>query len=152
MAANPTKKASAEQRALSIHDRLLDLKPQDLTERQWALKAGVSSSFFTNLRGNGIKPPSEPSLTNLAAVLRVIDVTLPEFFLDEGHGRVVRNPPEADTIEAYRDLVDRLPKGADAAARFLNRNVRKLLGIPPGPGAIADPQSEDAPAEAAPAR
>lgn len=148
------KKAAAERRALEINDRLMDLKPTDLSEAQWCKRAGVSGSFFTNMRGKKGSPPSEPSLKNLIAVLDVINVTLPEFFLREGQGRVIPNPPEEDTVAAYRDLIQRLPKGADAGARFLNRNVRKLLGLPPGPR-LADPElglEGDAPEEAAPVR
>lgn len=82
------KRNDSQRRAAEIARRLAALQPDGLSERQWCIRAGVSSSFFSNLRGTPTKPPSEPSVGNLRAVLTEVGVTLPEFFLDEGEGRV----------------------------------------------------------------
>lgn len=145
MAAKANKKAEAERRAREIHRRLMQIQPEGLTERQWTIKAGVSSSFFTNLLGNEKKPPSEPSIGNLRAVVEAAGSTLSEFFLSEARGRVIPNPPEEDAIEVFRDLVARMPKRPDARARFLNENVRRLLGLPPGPRRGQDKPADQMP-------
>ena len=90
----PGKKQRAESSARAIAARLeaMGLPPAFRSERQWIGAAGVSSSFFTNLRGSDNKPPSDPSIGNLRLILEAGGSSLPEFFLDEAKGRVVRPP------------------------------------------------------------
>lgn len=68
-------KARDKARAAALYDRLADMKPADWSFNEWTDKAGVNSSFFTNM-----KKGSAPSVFNLEAILRPLDLTLSEFF------------------------------------------------------------------------
>lgn len=80
MAAKANKKALSEARAIALAERLVALKPDDLSERQWCIKAGLSTSFFSNLRGTPTKRPSEPSIGNLQDILEAAGSSLVEFY------------------------------------------------------------------------
>ena len=82
MTARPDKKnlAEASARAIAERFRRLGLPERFRSERQWVEAAGVSSSFFTNLRGNETKPPSDPSVGNLRRVLEAGGTSRPQFF------------------------------------------------------------------------
>lgn len=125
MASRRDKKADAERRARALYTQLLLLKPAELTERQWTIGAGVSSSFFTNLKAG-----SEPSIGNLRLVLDFVGITLPEFFAPESKGRLLRAPNEPELIAALSRVLPHLPSGVDRQAEFLASTVSGVLGLP----------------------
>lgn len=127
VASNPEKKAEAERRAREIHARLKAVKPVDLSYNEWARKAKVSTSFFTNL---GDKKASEPSIGNLRAVLQVAGLSLPEFFITEARGRVIRPPSRQDVEKAILDALPDMPHEDDARARYLAEVVERVLSLP----------------------
>lgn len=156
MASNPDKKAAAEKRAVAIYRGLMALpRPSDIASNNaWTEKAGVSSSFFTNMQGIA-KAASEPSIGNLRAVLEAAGSSLPEFFLHEAQGRVVRRPSEQEIALAIAEAWDELPKKQSERPGYLAKAVRDILALPPSlpaTRASEDRLSEDGPEEAAPRR
>lgn len=144
-----TKKEETARRAKAIYDRLMLIdRPAGLSNNEWAAKAGVNTSFFTNLR-NG----SEPSVGNLRAVLEVVGLSLPEFFASEAAGRLIFAPDERQLIGAIRDALPGLPKRHDRRAEYLADVVQAVLRIPLDRPAIEDrevgPQQVSAAARAA---
>jgi hypothetical protein len=127
MASREGKKVAAEQRARALYARLMKLKPDDLSERQWAIKAGVSSSFFTNLRDKG----SEPSIGNLRDVLKAIGMTIPEFFAAEAEGRLVKALSEQELVAAFASVLPGLPKEEGRHAEYLAATLSDVLELPP---------------------
>jgi hypothetical protein len=156
MGTKTDKKKLAERRALAIARHLAALRPADLTERQWCIAAGVSSSFFSNLRGTPDKPPSEPTIGNLRSILDVVGITLPEFFADEARGRLVSMPNGQALEQALRDALPGLPKDQDRQLQYLYATVADVLELPSGTPAIAaneqDHPDPPAPAKSAHAR
>ncbi|AJA07426.1 putative transcriptional regulator [Sphingopyxis fribergensis] len=55
-------------RGAALYDALMRLKPSDLAETDWALKAGMNRGFFTNLKKQDISPRSD----SLRKLLRVV--------------------------------------------------------------------------------
>lgn len=155
MAKSPGKKVDSERRALELAVRLEELRPHDLTERQWCIKAGVSSSFFSNLRGTPTKAPSEPSIGNLRLILETAGTSLPEFFVAESRGRVIRTPSRRALERAFAEALPGLPRAPDRRAQYLVQAVADVLELPAGlremPGNDEMP-GEGAPEEGAPAR
>jgi hypothetical protein len=155
MAKSPAKKGESERRALELAARLEEIRPDDLTERQWCIKAGVSSSFFSNLRGTPTKQPSEPSIGNLRLVLETAGTTLPEFFVAESRGRVVRVPSRLGLERAFAEALPGLPRAPDRRAEYLVQVVADVLELPAGlremPGNDEMP-GEGGPEESAPVR
>jgi hypothetical protein len=121
------KKAAAERRAAEIHRRLAALRPPELSERQWTIRAGVSPSFFTNLAG---AKKSEPSVGNLRSILAAIDVTLPEFFADEAKGRLVPAPTRQALEAAIADALPAMPRAPGRRAAYLAATLEALLKLP----------------------
>lgn len=128
MPARPDKKPEAERSAKDIVERLdaMGLPEGIDSERQWTIQAGVSSSFFSNLR----KSPSDPTINNLRLILRKAGSSLPEFFLEEAEGRVVRAPSRQALDEALRDALDRLPPRREQRVEYLAATLERLLGLP----------------------
>lgn len=154
MATRPDKKESAQRSALKIAEWLGKIGGA-MSERQWTKEAKVSPSFFSNLRGTPTKPPSDPSVDQLRQVLNVQDVTLPEFFLPEGKGRIVRAPTKQAVEQAFEDALKRLPSKAADRPRYLAEAVAGVLGLPEGLPAIEsgeDHSAEGDQEEAAPPR
>lgn len=129
MASNPDRKQNAQRSALDIADRLAALKGE-LSERQWTIAADVSPSFFSNLRGTPTKPPSDPSVDQLRKVLRARNITLPEFFLSEAQGRVVRMPTRQAAEKAIYDALKGMPPKKADQPRYLLQAVQELLRLP----------------------
>ena len=122
------KRTGSSERARAIYDRLMQLpRGDELSNNEWAKRAGVNTSFFTNVR-NG----SEPSVGNLRAVLSVVDVTLPEFFADEARGRMIPCPTSEALASAIQAALPGLPKRPDKRARYLAEVVSAYLRIPGG--------------------
>jgi hypothetical protein len=144
MASRPDKKESAQRSALTIAERLEDVKPSDLSERQWTQKAGVSPSFFSNLRGTPTKPPSDPSVDQLRQVLRVVRVSLAEFFLPEADGALARAPSRRAVEQAIADALPSLPSKAADRARYLAEVVAGVLALPSGLQATPDAEDQQA--------
>jgi len=144
--ANPKKKAAAEARAKAIYARLMRLKQPAMSNNDWTKKAGVSTSFFTNMQGIK-KAASEPSIGNLRLVLEAAGSSLPEFFIAEAKGRVVPTPTRPALIEAFREALPQLPRSADTRAEYLAEVVERILVLPSD--LIAMPANEDDPEEAA---
>lgn len=155
--ASTDKKQEAEALALAIAERLKSLQPELWSERHWADKAGVSASFFSNLRGTPTKPPSVPSVKQLADVLKVVNVTLSEFFLPDARGRVGRVPSEQALERRLSMALVELPKKPADRLPYLLDTVLGVLGLPGsqqaiqsgGRTAVADAHEEDAPPLAA---
>lgn len=134
MAANLDKKAAAERRAKELYRRLMKLRDcvqPELSNNEWTRKAGVSTSFFTNMQGVR-KSASEPTVGNLRLVLEAIGVSLPEFFVNESGGRLMVRPSEQALTRAFVDALtgDGLPRKRDAQAAYLASTVLKLLALP----------------------
>ena len=132
MAARRGKKEFAEASARAIADRFRKMGvPEGFrSERQWVEKAGVSSSFFTNLRGSETKPPSDPSIGNLKLVLEAAGSSIPEFFVEEAEGRLVSPPTRQELEAAFREALDDLPARKERRAEYLASVVESLLRLP----------------------
>jgi hypothetical protein len=131
------RKAGTTARAKSLYERLMALpRPEGLSNNEWAKRAGVNTSFFTNVR-NG----SEPSVGNLRSVLEAIGVTLPEFFLDEAPECVVLAPSERELTEALRDALPGLPRSPERRAEYLAEVVLSVLALPKHHSAISEAHS-----------
>ncbi len=158
MTVKPGKQERSQASARRIAEGLKRMglpEPYD-SERQWIQAAGVSASFFTNLRGSAAKPPSDPSVGNLRRMLEVAGSSLPEFFLEEAKGRVMR-PPTRQAIEAaIADALEELPaRGRERRVEYLAATVERLLGLPKSRRAsrpTAGPRAAGARAAAAPPR
>ena len=119
-------KPDAAQRARAIYDRLMVIpRDQALSNNEWARKAGVNTSFFTNL-----KKGSEPSVGNLRAILNVVGVSLPEFFADEADGRLIPAPTIQELDSLFRQILPQLPKRLDRRSEFLAEAVQHGLALP----------------------
>lgn len=147
MAKAPKKKIEAQSRALDLAARLEQVKPDGLTERQWCIKAQVSGSFFSNMRGTPTKPPSEPSVGNLRLILETAGTSLPEFFVAEARGRLAKVPTARELERAFADALPELPRAADRRAQYLAEVVAQTLGLPEGlrdePGNDETPAADD---------
>lgn len=120
------KRDETARRAREIYDRLMALpRPEDMSNNTWAAKAGVNTSFFTNLR-NG----SEPSIGNLRKVLEAVDASLPEFFLSEAAGRLMPAVSREELEKALSEALLDAPKRADKRARYLAEVVLQILQLP----------------------
>lgn len=124
------KKLAAEQRAKDLAERFSAIRPDELSERQLCLKAGVSLSFFSNLRGAGKKPPSEPTIGNVRDVLRVLGTTIPEFFIEEARGRVIAIPAKKKLEEVLAGALENLPRRVDRRPAYLASVVLRALELP----------------------
>lgn len=121
-----TKREEAADRAKGMFGKLMDLRrPASMSNNEWTRRAGVSTSFFTNLK-NG----SEPSVGTLRDVLRVVDVTLPEFFIEEAAGRMVRLPTQRELHDALQEALPELPRAPARRAEYLAEVVSQLLALP----------------------
>jgi len=132
MAKSQGKTEESQKRAVVLAARLEQIRPDGWSERQWCLKAGVSSSFFSNMRGTPTKPPSEPSIGNLRLVLETAGTSLPEFFVAEARGRVVRTPNRRELERAFAEALPGLPRAPDRRAQYLVQSVADVLGLPSG--------------------
>lgn len=147
MAKAPNKKADSERRALELAASLERIKPDDLSERQWCIKAKVSASFFSNMRGTPTKAPSEPSVGNLRLILETVGTSLPEFFVAEARNRLVSAPTGQELERAFAEALPGLPRAADRRAQYLAQVVADVLGLPRGlrdePGNDVTPEEAD---------
>lgn len=116
------KKLESEARARELYERLSGLKWPDMSFNEWCTKAGVNTSFFTNMR-NG----SEPTVGNLRSILEVVGTTLPEFFAHEAQGRLVVIPSEQALEEAFDEVLPELPRGTERRKKYLAEAVLALL-------------------------
>jgi hypothetical protein len=130
MAANPARKAESERSALRIVRRLLQLNPFD-SEAKWCKAAGVSSSFFSNLRGTPTKGPSDPSVGKLRAMLEAAGVTLSEFFAEEAQGRMTLMPTKPTLEQVIAAALPGRPRQEDRLPEYLAEIVLELLALPP---------------------
>jgi transcriptional regulator with XRE-family HTH domain len=130
MAANPARKADSERSALRIARRLLQLNPFD-SEAKWCKAAGVSMSFFSNLRGTPTKGPSDPSVGKLRAMLEAAGVTLAEFFAEESQGRVTLLPTKPTLEQVIAAALPGRPRQEDRLPEYLAEIVLELLSLPP---------------------
>lgn len=120
------KKDQVAARARAIYDRLMKIRrPEDLSNNEWAKRAGVNTSFFTNL-----KKGSEPSVGNLRAILEVVGVTLPEFFLNEALSRLIPAPSPRALEQAILDALPGLPRRPERRAEYLAATVLRILRLP----------------------
>lgn len=130
MVANRDKKAEAERRAREIYERLMQIRPEGMSNNQWTAKAGVSTSFFTNLQG-GSKPASEPSIGNLRLVLNAAGASLPEFFLHESAGRLMSRPTRRELEQALAAVWEGLPSGSPSRQiAYVAQALLPALGLP----------------------
>lgn len=120
------KRRAAAERARAIYDRLMQLpRPSNMSNNEWTRQAGVNTSFFTNVR-NG----SEPSIGNLRAVLEAVGVSLPEFFLPEAHGRLVKALNSQELKLALLDALPGLPRTPERRAEYIAEVVADVLALP----------------------
>lgn len=149
-------RSQASARRIAEGLRKMGLPPRYESERQWIQAAGVSASFFTNLRGSAAKPPSDPSVGNLRRILEAAGSSLPEFFAGEAKGRVVRPPTRQEIEQAIADALEDLPaRGRERRVEYLASTFERLLGLPKSRRATrpaADRQPAAAPARAARSR
>jgi hypothetical protein len=143
MVANREKKAEAERRAREIYERLMRIRPEGMSNNQWTAKAGVSTSFFTNMQG-GSKPASEPSIGNLRLVLNAVGASLPEFFLQEAQGRLMHRPTRQELEQALADVWEGLPSGSpDRQIAYVAQALLPALGLPEPAVSIENGGSSD---------
>jgi len=55
-------------RGLALYERLMAIKPEQLSEYEWAKRAGVNRGFFSDLKAKGVSPKHETILRVLAAI------------------------------------------------------------------------------------
>ena len=111
-------------RAQAIYDRLMALRPADVSNNMWAKQAGVNTSFFTNL-----KKGSEPSVGNMRAILKAVGLTLPEFFASEANGRLIPRPTQEQLEAAIRAVMPGLPRNPDKRVKYLAGAVSAVLAL-----------------------
>lgn len=149
-----TKKAESEERAKALYLRLMDLPRSDdiLSNNKWTAKAGVSTSFFTNLQGKPDKAASEPSVGNLRLILEAAGTSIPEFFSSEAQGRLVPAPTRQALEQAFADAWDGVAGSKDKRIAYLAGTVLQLLGLPEVQQATDQKAGLGGPEEAAPTR
>lgn len=126
MTTQAIKRDAVARRARLLYERLMRLpRPADLSNNEWAKRAGVNTSFFTNLR-NG----SEPSVGNLSAVLETVGVTLPEFFVGNSKEPTARLPDQQALSEAIFLALPGLPENPERQAEYLAEVVLGVLALP----------------------
>jgi hypothetical protein len=144
MSASSSKKAEAERSAREIYRKLMAIeRPKDLSNNRWTAAAGVSTSFFTNMQGE-TKPASNPSVHNLRLILAQVGMTLPEFFLSEARGRLMRVPTKRELEQALDDVWEGLPKDRNKRIAFVAESVLRALELPENKAATADESSNAA--------
>jgi len=122
------KKAESAASARDIAERLRVLEtPAAIrgNNNEWARRAQVNTSFFTNL-----KKGSDPSIHNLRRVLQVAGTSLPEFFAHEARGALVRKPNRQELEAALHDALADLPKQPGRRVEYLAEVVEALLELP----------------------
>lgn len=147
MADKAAKKRESEMRARAIHRRLMAMpRPGEMSNNDLAKKAGVNTSFFSQLKGNEKKVPSEPSVGNLRLVLEALGSSIPEFFLHEARGRLVPVPSQQALERAFSEALSALPAKAEDRPRYLAEVVRDILALPTGQIARLSDAETSAPA------
>lgn len=144
--ARADKKERAAQSALRIADKLNGVDHGHPSVRQWLMAAGVSNSFLTNMRGTPTKGPADPSVDQLRQVLKMANLSLPEFFLEEGRGRVIQAPTKQALEEALADAMPQLPRRVEDRPSYLAQVVLDALALPadrPATHGSAEPKAED---------
>ncbi|MGI4877559.1 MAG: hypothetical protein ACRYG4_08745, partial [Janthinobacterium lividum] len=76
------------------------------------------------------KPPSEPSVGNLRSLLEYVKVSIPEFFLDEAQGRLIRKPSRRSLEETIEIALKSQPRSADKRASYLAAVIEETLELP----------------------
>lgn len=110
-----------EFRGKKLYEVLITLKPADLSEAEWAVRAGVNRGFFTNLKNQPISPRSDTLRKVLAAIGRT----------------------EADLYSPSRKPDLPVTRSIDAGE---TATLGRLdLSLPMGPGASVDDYVEDEP-------
>jgi phage repressor protein C with HTH and peptisase S24 domain len=110
-----------EFRGKKLYAVLIALKPADLSEAEWAVRAGVNRGFFTNLKNQPISPRSDTLRKVLAAIGRT----------------------EADLYDTSRKPDLPMTRSVDAGE---TATLGRLdLSLPMGPGASVDDYVEDEP-------
>jgi len=133
MADKASKKRESEMRARAIYRRLMAMpRPGKISNNELATRAGVNTSFFSQLKGNDKKVPSEPSVGNLRLVLEALGSSIPEFFVHEARGRLAPVPTQQDLERAFETALAALPAKAEDQPRYLAEVVRDILALPTG--------------------
>lgn len=97
-------------------------KPADLSERQWCLKAGVSTSFFTDVRKGAV-----PSIDKVERMANAVGQSLAEFV----SGGPQKGVNGARLQKAILDAFPLPPLPFDQQAGYLADVVLDILGLPP---------------------
>lgn len=97
-------------------------KPADLSERQWCLKAGVSTSFFTDVRKGTV-----PSIDKVERMANAAGQSLAEFV----SGGPQKGVNAARLQKAILDAFPLPPLPFDQQAGYLADVVLDILGLPP---------------------
>lgn len=101
---------------------LAGAKPADLSERQWCLKAGVSTSFFTDIRKGTV-----PSIDKVERMANAAGQSLAEFVTGA-------SPERVSEQELRRAILDAFPLPSvppEQQASYLADIVLKILALPP---------------------
>lgn len=123
-----------------LYRRFESIKPDGLSWAAWAVNAGVSRSFFTD-----VKEGTDPGIGRVERVLAVVGLSLPEFFADKRPMiPVSRSLPSAEVCAVLlRDLVRKIsPTKMPSEARLaiLGEALRGTLALlADDPAAANDP-------------
>lgn len=126
-------------RGKALYDALMAIKPKDLTETEWAVKAGVNRGFFSNLK----KGDSSPRVDNLEKILGFIGAT--EQALVKGGARYLADADSLKQHAYYRPSAKILKdhSGANPIVHVPGDGevvqIQKLdLSLSMGPGTLID--------------
>lgn len=101
--------------SVSLYDRLMAVKPDDLAPNKWALEAGLNRNTFTNIRNRGDAHPR-----TVAALLDRIGISEAEFAAGpSSESHTVRSEVRATDIDTLRDPPNRFRPNRDFKSRTL---------------------------------
>lgn len=126
-------------RGSTLYDRLMALKPADLAETDWAERAGVNRSFFSNLKGKNTSPRAD----TLRKMLAYIDRNEADLYGQERSSTSSSSAMPAE-VGLRADQPDQpVVRSADAGETVV---IPRLdLSLPMGPGATVDDYVEEEP-------
>jgi hypothetical protein len=122
-----------------IYQRFAAAKPADLTWAKWAEAAGVSRTFFGD-----VKAGADPSVGRTERVLAAIGLTMPEFFGDREPATPLRVLPNAEVCAVlFRELARKMSPDSvpsDTRLAILGEALQDILMLlADDPDAARDP-------------
>ncbi|WP_181008469.1 S24 family peptidase [Sphingomonas montanisoli] len=126
-------------RGKRLYEALLKLKPADVNEAEWAVRAGVNRGFFTNLKNSHISPRSD----TLRKVLRAIGKTEAELY-EAAAGRPLKQWASGDVLDI--DKASDRPLIVTTSSTDGAVEIRQVdLSYSMGPGATPEDFPEETP-------